>query len=180
MAMTKLICFSAAIILLFTGINPIPLKNFGRIDNNYYRGAQPTKQGFEQLAGMGIKTVINLRQPFFFSEESFLREKAFVNSLGMNYVNIPMLPYEPPTNEQIDLFFKIINDPNNLPVFVFCKQGKDRTGIMTALYRVKYYDWDYNKAYYEMKLHGYHSIVYPNLKKFLKNYIFLNYRGYKS
>ncbi len=148
----------------------IDINNFGKIDNNYYRGAQPCKKGFEQLKKLGIKTVINLRHPYFFSKKSFSKEKAFVNSLGMNYINMPMLPYTPPADEQVKRFFKILNDKDNLPVFVFCKEGKDRTGIMTALYRVEHYNWDYDKAYTEMKSYGYHRFAYPQLKNFLYDY----------
>lgn len=90
--------------------------------------------------------------------------------LGMKYVNIPMNPFSPPTEKQIGLFFSITDNPNNLPVFVFCAQGKDRTGIMTALYRIKKYNWSFEQAYGEMKKDGYHSLIFPEQKKFLAKY----------
>ena len=39
--------------------SPEPLPHFSQVDAHLYRGAQPTAEGFQRLAAMGIKTVIN-------------------------------------------------------------------------------------------------------------------------
>ena len=148
----------------------IKASHFIQIDNNYYRGGQPDEEDFKNFAKLGIKTVINLRHPYYFNKEGILKQKAIANGLGMTYINIPMYQYKPPTQEQINYFFSIINNPNNMPVFVHCWQGRDRTGIMTALYRVRCYHWNYDKAYNEMKNYGYHRFLYPRLKHFLRDY----------
>src|SRR5436190_4622643 len=38
----------------------IRIDNFGRINDNYYRGAQPDDQDYADLAAFGVKTVIDL------------------------------------------------------------------------------------------------------------------------
>lgn len=154
-----------------TAVKTQPICNinrFSKVDDNYYRGGQPKDEDFECLANLRIKTVINLRLQNFKKHD---KEKEIVNELGMKYINIPMSPFFPPTNEQIDLFFSILNNPQNLPVFVHCQHGEDRTGIMTALYRVQYYNWTYDQAYAEMKANGYHSILFPEQKHFLRKYV---------
>src|SRR5690349_15288964 len=72
----------------------INIKNFGQMDDRFYRGAQPKQEDYKALADLGIKTVIDLRK----DPESY--EKPSVEALGMRYVNIPMSDTEyPPTNQ---------------------------------------------------------------------------------
>ena len=148
----------------------VDIKNFAKIDDNFYRGAQPDKTQITALSKLGVKTIINLRYPFNFNKDGLYNQKVLAHNLGINYVNIPMIQTTPPTQSQINLFFSIIEDPDKLPVYVHCKAGQDRTGVMTALYRVTKYGWTYNQAYSEMKSFGYHSILFPEQKNFLKNY----------
>lgn len=146
----------------------INISNFNKVDENYYRGAQPNNKDLENLVKLGIKTVIDLR---YYNPEDYLRKKSIVEGHGLNYINIPMHASKPPSSLQIARFFSVINKRENLPVFVHCMQGKDRTGIMTALYRIKYHGWDCDKAYNEMKEKGYHHFFYPAQKDFLYKYI---------
>ena len=148
-------------------VNIINIDNFAKVDNYYYRGAQPGLDDYFSLAYLGVKTIINLRENYGSGLE---KQKFLANSLGMNYINIPMNPAVPPDNKQISYFFNIISNQNNLPVYVHCAQGRDRTGIMTALYRVNKYGWNFDQAYIEMKQRGYHSIIFPRQKKFLAEY----------
>jgi len=39
----------------------IRIKNFGQMDERFYRGAQPKEQDYKDLAALGIKTVIDLQ-----------------------------------------------------------------------------------------------------------------------
>jgi len=148
-------------------IEYIDTYNFHKVDNFYYRGGQPDRDDFENFALLGIKTIINLRNT---DEEDIADQKKMANKFDINYISIPMKASQPPTVEQIKYFFEVINNPENLPVYVHCWQGKDRTGIMTALYRVKNYGWNFDQAYSEMKKKGYHSFFYPKQKEFLYNY----------
>jgi len=141
--------------------------NFDKVDEYYFRGGQPDEDDFINFAKLGIKTVINLRD----DDVNEFRFTLIAKKYGIKYVNIPMKPSEPPGKEQRKQFFAILNNPENLPVFVHCRQGKDRTGIMTALYRIKYYKWDFKKTYQEMKEKGYHSLIFPEQKQFLYQYM---------
>ena len=60
----------------------VKIKNFGQMDERFYRGAQPKEQDYKDLAALGIKTVIDLQA------EPKDYEKSMVESLGMKYVNI--------------------------------------------------------------------------------------------
>ncbi|MDD3013917.1 MAG: tyrosine-protein phosphatase [Candidatus Gastranaerophilales bacterium] len=148
-------------------INFIGTYNFHKVDNNYYRGGQPDENDYQSYALLGIKTIINLRNA---DKDDVIKQEKIAKRFGLNYISIPMKASQPPTNEQIAFFFKVFDKPENLPVYVHCWQGKDRTGIMTALYRVRDYGWDFTQAYSEMMQRGYHSFIYPKQKEFLQNY----------
>ncbi len=107
----------------------VKIKNFGQMDERFYRGAQPGKKDYKDLAALGIKTVINLR------EDPEPYEQPLVESLGMRYINIPMLGKKYPTPEVTEMFLKTINDPATGKFFVHCAGGRHRTGAMGAVYR---------------------------------------------
>jgi protein tyrosine/serine phosphatase len=142
------------------------IKNFGQIDENYYRGGQPKANEFSALKELGIKTVIDLRK------DALPREIAWVQSTGMRYFNIPLSTTRPATKEQTDKFLKLVNEPAYWPVYVHCAAGRHRTGAMTAIYRIARYSWTPDMAYNEMKRYGFYS--FPNhgsLKQFVYQYV---------
>ena len=120
------------------------IPRFFAIDDGLYRGGQPTEKGFELLKQLGIKTVVNLRADD--------RESQIVESLGMNYVHVPIENVRPWTQipeAAIAKYFELINNSANYPIFFHCKRGADRTGALAALYRMGIQGWDAGKAYAE-------------------------------
>ena len=128
-----------------SSVSGVTIDNFGKINDNYYRGSQPNQQEFAQLKSLGIKTVIDLREDYKKNEEASVRD------LGMNYVRIPLRTRVAATEEQWKFFLGLVNDPANLPVYVHCKGGRHRTGAMTAIYRITHDGWTADQAYQEMK-----------------------------
>jgi protein tyrosine/serine phosphatase len=129
----------------------VKIKNFGQMDDRFFRGAQPREKEFKELAQLGIRTVIDLRD----DPESY--EKPMVESLGMTYVHIPMIAKKYPTPEALDLFLKTVNDPNTGKFYVHCAGGRHRTGVMGAVYRFKFYNWDFEQVYKEMKQYDFYT-----------------------
>jgi protein tyrosine/serine phosphatase len=130
--------------------SPQGLANFHKVDDHVYRGAQPDDDGFSTLAGMGVKTVIDLRG----NEHSEAREKQLVEAAGMRYVSIPMWGMRTPTDNQISSALKLMNDPSAGPVFVHCKRGADRTGGVVACYRIEHDHWSSSNALREARGFG--------------------------
>jgi protein tyrosine/serine phosphatase len=121
------------------------IKNFGCVNESYYRGAQPKEEDYRELSLMGVKTVIDLQR------EGEADEQRMVEAAGMKFYRIPMSDKAWPAPEQTAEFLKIINDPANQPIFVHCKGGRHRTGAMTAIYRMTHDDWTADQAFQEMK-----------------------------
>lgn len=118
---------------------------FYQVDEGLYRGAQPSPEGIERLARMGIRTVISLRQP----SRAMVEERRQVERLGMRWVHIPMWFWWSPSDRQVRQFLSVATDPASRPVFVHCRQGRNRAGVMCAVYRVAYQGWDPQHAYAE-------------------------------
>jgi protein tyrosine phosphatase (PTP) superfamily phosphohydrolase (DUF442 family) len=123
---------------------PVGIKNFGRVNENYYRGAQPDAAGFAELKKLGVKTVIDLR------EDRKRDAPEWVRKAGMEYVNIPLKASRPATEEETKRFLQLVNDPANWPVYVHCKGGRHRTGALTAIYRITHDNWSADLAFKEM------------------------------
>ena len=125
--------------------------NFQKVNDHIYRGAQPTDDGFRELAQLGIKTVIDLRQ---IGEHSQADEQKLVTSLGMRYVSIPMTGMSTPKDDQVTAVLALLSDTTSGPVFVHCKRGADRTGMVIAVYRISQDGWENRKALSEAKSYG--------------------------
>lgn len=143
----------------------VQIKNFGQMDERFYRGAQPKVEDYKDLAAIGIKTVIDLTadpKPY---------EKAAVEALGMKYVNIPMIEKKYPTEEATKMFLKVANDPDTGKFYLHCAGGRHRTGAMGAVYRYQFYDWNFEQAYAEMKKFDFYTRWgHGAFKDFVKDY----------
>ena len=120
------------------------IENFGKVNDNYYRGGQPRAEHYGELRRMGIKTVIDLRK------DSKREAPEWARAAGLNYINLPLVASKPATEEQTTEFLKLVNDPNNWPVYVHCKGGRHRTGALTAIYRITNDGWTADQAFDEM------------------------------
>jgi protein tyrosine phosphatase (PTP) superfamily phosphohydrolase (DUF442 family) len=146
-------------------LSRIRIDNFGKINDNYFRGAQPNARDYADLAAMGIKTVLDLQK------DGRSDEAGLVQRAGMTFFRIPMTTTDRPTEAQIAQFFKIVNDPANQPVFVHCAGGRHRTGTMTALFRMTQDGWNADRAYSEMKQFRFEGFPdHPVLRKFVYAY----------
>jgi tyrosine-protein phosphatase SIW14 len=133
----------------FAGSSVPGIKNFYQVDEHVYRGAQPTDKGFKYLAKSGVRTVIDLRE----ADGRSSSEESVVKATGMKYVNVPMTGLTPPTKAEITKILKILEDSAGA-VFVHCKRGADRTGVVIASYRIDHDHWDNARALSEAKARG--------------------------
>ncbi|HEV8482811.1 MAG TPA: dual specificity protein phosphatase family protein [Blastocatellia bacterium] len=151
-----------------SAISNIRIKNFGCINEDFYRGAQPSEKDYASLASAGVKTVIDLQQ------EGEGREQEFVEGAGMKFFRIGLSDSSWPSPQKAEEFLKIVNEPANQPVFVHCHGGRHRAGIMTAIYRMTHDGWTADRAYSEMKQYGFESGFGHGS---LKDYVYDFYAG---
>jgi protein tyrosine/serine phosphatase len=152
------------------GTNPsaianIRIGNFGKINDNYFRGAQPEASDYKDLAALGVKTVIDL------TRDGRKDEQRLAEAAGMKFFRIPLTTGDRPADTAVTQFLQLVNDPANQPVYVHCQGGRHRTGVMTAIYRMTQDGWDADRAYNEMKAYRFEGFPgHPELKDFVYDF----------
>ncbi|MCF7958727.1 MAG: tyrosine-protein phosphatase [Phycisphaerae bacterium] len=133
--------------------------NYHKVSDGLYRGAQPTSEGMANLKESGIKTIVNLRK--------FHSDRDEMGEWTPGYEHIKMAAWHA-EREDIVRFLKIVNDPDQQPVFVHCLHGADRTGTMCAIYRVVMEGWSKEDALKEMTRGGFNfHETWKNLMEFV-------------
>ena len=138
---------------------------FAEIRPGLARGGAPGEAGVRYLKENGYKTVVS-----FLTDPA---ESAWVVQAGMKYVHLPMRSSfffaDTPTKEQIHQFLEIARDTTQFPAYIHCKAGKDRTGAMSAIYRMEVCGWTAEEAVEEMKSFGF-STRYGKLMNYVQAY----------
>ncbi len=148
-----------------TAVSSVRIENFGQVSATYFRGAQPSGRDYADLAALGVKTIIDLQEA-----DGDPNEPNLARAAGLEYHQIPMSTHRPPTQEQLAQFFKLVSDPTK-PVYVHCKGGRHRTGVMTAAYRMSYDGWAADQAFAEMKKYDFGAdFLHPEFKKYVYGY----------
>ncbi len=144
----------------------VRIKNFGQMDERFFRGAEPKDiEDFQALKELGISTIIDLQA------KPERTERGMVESLGMRYVNIPMIEKKYPRPEWVAAFMKTVDDPETGKFYVHCAGGRHRTGSMGAVYRMEKYGWNFEQVYAEMKQFDFYtSWGHGDFKTFVEDY----------
>src|SRR5882762_1268837 len=146
---------------LFKGVG-----DFAEVTPTLYRGSQPTHEGFKQLAKMGVKIIVDVRGT---RRDGEGRE---VHRLGMEYFSIPWhCPF--PKDAVFARFLKLLRNNPGKKVFVHCRLGDDRDGMMIASYRMAMQGWSAQEAMDEMQTFGFtraHQFICPGLARYEKHF----------
>ena len=121
------------------------VSNFYKINETLYRSAQPSKRGMKNLKKMGIKTIINLRA--FHSDADEIRGTGLLEELSVKTWHIE--------DEDVIRVLRTIRKKENGPFLIHCQHGADRTGVMSAMYRIVEQGWSKDEAIREMVDGGY-------------------------
>jgi uncharacterized protein (TIGR01244 family) len=141
-----------------------PIRNFLKVNTEFCTGGQPRPEHFARLKQDGVKAVLNLRTP---SEHRAEEERAEVEKQGMKYFNIPVV-YTAPTNEQVDEFLRITDDPANRPMFIHCTAAI-RVGAFWMIRRALRDGMSADAALEDAKKVGLSNA--PHLEEFARSYI---------
>ncbi|MDR0247481.1 MAG: dual specificity protein phosphatase family protein [Burkholderiales bacterium] len=126
--------------------------NFHQVTPLFYRSAQFDKKQVAKLAELKIQTVINLRNHH--SDDSILAGS------GITAVRVPMNTGNIGDEEVVKALRAIRQAKAKGPFLLHCQHGADRTGLITAMYRMLYQGWTRAQALDEMQNggYGYHAI----------------------
>ena len=118
-----------------------------------YRSGQLSQKDLQKVKDThGIKTIVCLRASTDEGKRNYwsAMEQNWSQQAGVRFVNLPCNDKNPPTDEQIDQFLELMSKDANLPVLLHCKLGRQRTGLMAAIYRMRFEGWTEAQAYKEL------------------------------
>lgn len=135
-----------------TSIKADGLPNLFRVSDDLYRSGQPQEQGMTSAKNLGIKSVISLRAT------ELDRDLNRNENAGLSLRHVPITTWHVTDNDIISALKAIHELPK--PVLIHCRHGSDRTGMITAFYRILYQGWSKEEAIRELKEggYGYHAI----------------------
>src|SRR5258706_6015962 len=141
------------------------IPRFAEIRPGLTRGGEPDESGLSYLRDRGYKTIVS-----FLADPD---ESTFVVEHGMKYVHIPIRsgPFScpAPSDDQVRQFLSVATDTTLYPMFIHCHARKDRTGAMTAIYRMEACGWTNGEAVEEMKSFGFAG-RYKKLFNYVQSY----------
>lgn len=139
--------------------------NFGEVTPRLYRGGLLSGDGLKAIKKLGVSVVVD-------THADSKHERHEVERLGMKYVAIPWhCPW--PRDEVFAKFLKVVHDNKGKKIFVHCRLGDDRTGMMVAAYRMAEEGWTAEEAMNEMRSFGFtksHHFICPSLEGYEKRF----------
>jgi protein-tyrosine phosphatase len=132
-----------------TGVRQVPCPPY-KVSENLYRGPFPDEQILETLASLGVTRLVTLCDESY--EAAWIKEECV--RLGFENIHIPLSPYCGPDDSEVGNFLRLLEQCRENPTYVHCIHGRDRTGTMLAIYRLRS-GWTYEEAIEEMRHYGF-------------------------
>ena len=126
--------------------------NLFQVTPDIWRGSRPEKLADFVAIRAQFKSVIDLEGGNLYEAEG--------STLNLPEIPEPIttaqivFPFCAPSVDKIEEIARAINSAPK-PVFVHCREGRDRTGIAIGAWRSIYGDWTKAEAWAEMKKFGY-------------------------
>jgi predicted protein tyrosine phosphatase len=146
-----------AVVLIFVGKYVYDMNinhNFETITEGkvYKSGVIPPNEIESYVKKYHIKSIVDLRFPGTadlvnnpeIPQELTAEKEAISKIEGVNYFNNGS--DQVPKQENLDSFFKIMDNPANYPVLIHCYHGVGRAEMYSALYRIEYENFTNEQA----------------------------------
>jgi len=144
---------------------PVPgfsIENLHRITPTLYRSAQPAEKDIPELQKLGIRKIVSFRE--FHSDEKILA------NAGITLERIPMNAWDIDDKDMVAALKALRDTERDGPVLIHCLHGADRTGIVSALYRMVFEGWSRRQAIHELRHGGYgFHPIWVNIVHYLKH-----------
>jgi protein tyrosine/serine phosphatase len=137
-------------------------RNLYQITPTLYRSAQPEPRDTAALQALGIRTIINLRANH--------DDAAVLDLPGVKLLRIPIDTWKIGDAQVLSALRAIEQAQKDGPVLIHCQHGADRTGTVTAMYRILNQGWTREQALAELTQgnHGFHRI-WVNIPRYIRS-----------
>jgi hypothetical protein len=161
------------------------------IPGSIWRSGEMTAEGFaDAVHSLGLRTIINLQEDCLdpdvsrsFWDWRTLKESELCAQLGVHYIVLepdlvsPKVASPQRRPQAIDQLLKILDDESNYPVLLHCRAGLHRTGVLSAVVRMEYQGWDNDRAFRELKAHGFGDWPCTAANLYVDQYVLKYQRG---
>lgn len=166
-----------------TGVANQDIVNFHQVDANLYRGGRPAyrEDVYLKLAELGVRTIVNLETGEARKEEAEInrvnQDLAEKHLPQIKFVHFPISPFPQVFLTGVGdegehgirhLFEELQQAPK--PLLVHCEHGKDRTGAVVVLYRMRRRELPFDRAYQEALHYRFNEHWDGGLIKTIKRY----------
>ncbi len=134
---------------------PTDLAHFAEIDKNVFVGSKPhTDQDFAFLQSHHIHYILNAHfLPFLSGPE---RRKA--KRYGIEFMAVPMNASPiPPSREHVNKILLAMQNAQFQPIYLHCVLGRDRTSLLSGLYKIYFLGVSKSVAWDEMRKSGFRT-----------------------
>lgn len=141
--------------------------NYDHVDQYVDRGAQPNQVGFEFLKQQHVTLDINLRDV----GDAWVNEGQVCTNNGIKYLWVPLNGFEAPKKADIEKILAAIDSEIKAGgrVFYHCQYGCDRTGTLTACYKIRFKGVSNADALSEARFYGM-SPLEVGMQNFVKTF----------
>lgn len=145
------------------------ISNFAEVTPDLYRGAAPRDaEALRELAARGVEIDVELET----GRKQAKRESRWATAAGIRYIHLPWFPWpfvSRPHKKVVTAFLRILADNPGKAVYVHCRQGSDRTGVVIAAYEIEVEHCSKKIAVRELHRFGYHWYLFPLWETWVKH-----------
>lgn len=134
----------------------------------FYRSGQPRGVGLPVLGLMGVKTVVTLRSKM---DDEAVAEAAWCQRHGVRFVRVPLKGDHEAIDQSVAEIMALVADPQNHPILIHCARGKERSGLVSAVFRMDQDGWCNPKALREMYDRGLVPGSWPVFEEYVWHYV---------
>lgn len=136
--------------------------NLFQVTPTLFRSAQLGRDDVAELKALGIKNVVGLRA--FHSDEDWLKQS------GIKASRVKIYTWAVDDDNIVAALKAIRTAEKEGPVLLHCWHGADRTGLVSAMYRLLYQGWSKAQALDELLNggYGYHAL-WKNIPAYLRD-----------
>lgn len=136
---------------------------FDQLAPGVYVGSAPqTAADYDRLCQLQVRTVVDIRK---YRRWARGREQRALEQRGIAYRHIPV-GFHPTRGDAPHQALHLLASPACHPIYLHCTLGRDRTGLIVALYRVHYLGWSPEAAYAAMEQDQFNPLLRDNDRYF--------------
>jgi len=128
--------------------------NFHYVDNDLFRGGHPTCAGLLKLEDLGIRTIVDLGGGAAGTLEHCKDAQAVELHVIRYKISLPEILLFGVSEKKLQRLFALMQNAPK-PILLSCSLGRDRTGLIVALYRLKRGEMSFPEAEQEALYYGY-------------------------